>query len=72
MVGNRVDVGHKLNTLNNVRMAMSSLWRGPDNINGFIMDGKYYRYGWVTAQTPIEPAVSGVRITTSTSRYCVG
>ncbi len=31
------------------------LWRGPGNINGFIVDGKFYRQGQATAQTPTEP-----------------
>ncbi len=44
---------------------MVPLWPGPDNNHGFIMDGKSYRQGWTTARTLNEPAVSGIRITTS-------
>ncbi len=29
--------------VNNVRMVVSPLWRGPGNIYGFILDGKSYR-----------------------------
>ncbi len=36
-------------------MLVSPLWRGPGNIHGFILDGKSYRQGWATAQTPNEP-----------------
>ncbi len=38
------------------------MWRGPGNVHGFALDGKPYRQGWVTAQTPTMPAVSSVRI----------
>ncbi len=36
----------------------------PGSIHGFVLDGKSYRQGEATAQTPTVPAVSGVRITT--------
>ncbi len=47
---------------------MSPLWRGPGNIHGFILDGKSYRQGQATSQTPTVTAVSGVRITTLLSQ----
>ncbi len=40
---------------------------GQDNIRGIILDGKSYRQGKATAQTPIVPAVSGVTITSETN-----
>ncbi len=43
-------------------MAVSPLWRGPVNIHGFVLDGKYYRQEWATSQTPSVPAVSILRI----------
>ncbi len=49
-----------LKQVNNVRMVVSSLWRGPGNIRDFILDGKSYRRGGVTAQTLTVPAVSRV------------
>ncbi len=51
-------------------MVVSPLWRGPGNTHGFLLDGESYRLGQATAQTLTEPAVSGVRITTS-SHYSV-
>ncbi len=51
-------------------MVVSPLWRAPDNIHGFILDGKSYRQGLATAQTPTVTAVSGVRITTLLLRTC--
>ncbi len=42
----------------------------PGNIHGFVLDGKSYRQGWVTAQTPTVPAVSFVTITTLFLRTC--
>ncbi len=48
--------------VNNVRMAMSPLWRGLGNANGFLLDGTSNQQGYTTAQTPNEPAVSGARI----------
>ncbi len=35
------------------------------SIQSEAMDGKSYRQEWATAETPNEPAVSGVRITPS-------
>ncbi len=29
--------------VNNARMVVSPLWRGPGNIHGFVLDGKSYR-----------------------------
>ncbi len=55
---------------NNVYMVVSPLWCGPGNIHGFILDGKSYRQGKATAQTPIVPAVSGMKITTLLLRKC--
>ncbi len=49
---------------------MSPLWCRPGNILGFILDGKSYRQGEATAQTPTVPTVSGVRITTLSLRTC--
>ncbi len=78
-IGNRVSVGlalrHLLNfqlrkQVNNVRMVVSPLRRGPGNIHGFIRDGKSYRQGQATAQTPTVPAVSGAMITTLLLRTC--
>ncbi len=46
-------------------MVVSPLWCGPGNIHGFDLDGKSYRQGLAAAQTPNEPAVSGVRRTVS-------
>ncbi len=37
--------------VNNVRMAVNPLWRGPGNIHDFVLNGKSYRQGWATAQT---------------------
>ncbi len=51
-------------------MVVSPLWRGTGNIHGFILDGKAYRQGKATAQTPTVPAVSGVRITTLLLHTC--
>ncbi len=34
-------------------MVVGLLWRGPGNIHGFVLDGKSYRQGLTTAQTPI-------------------
>ncbi len=31
--------------VNNIRMVVSPLWRGPGNTHGFILDGKSYRQG---------------------------
>ncbi len=47
-VKNRVYVGLTLYSLlreqaNNVRMVVSTLWHGPGNIHGFILDGKSSR-----------------------------
>ncbi len=71
-LGNQVGVGtcslfysHLREQVNNVRMVVSPLWRGPGNVHGFVLDGKSYRQGEATAQTPTVTAVSGVRITTS-------
>ncbi len=41
---------------------MSLLWRGTGNIHGFVLDGKSYPSGLVSAQTPNETVVSGVGI----------
>ncbi len=43
-------------------VVVSPLWRGPGSIHGFILDGKSYRQGWATAQTPTVPAEFGVDI----------
>ncbi len=40
------------------------LWRRQANSHGFGLDGNFYRQEWATAQTPIDPAISGVGITT--------
>ncbi len=45
-------------------MLLTSLWRGPGNIHGFILDGKSYRREWVTTQMTIETTVSCVRLKT--------
>ncbi len=47
---------------------MSTLWRGPGNIHGFILNG--YPTKLATAQTPTVTAVSGVRIPTLILRTC--
>ncbi len=49
--------------VSNVRMIVSALWRGPRNIHGFILDGKSYRQGSATVQTPTATAVSAVDFT---------
>ncbi len=36
--------------INNVRVVVSPLWRSPNNIHGFILDGKSYRQIQATAQ----------------------
>ncbi len=81
LFGNRVGVGlapcSLLNPqfreqVNNVRMVVSPLWRGPGNIHGFVLDGKSYRQGRSTPQAPIEPAVADVRITTSLLSHAIG
>ncbi len=51
-------------------MVVSLLWRGPGNINGFVLDGKSYRQGQATAHTLTLSAVLGVRITTLLMRTC--
>ncbi len=51
-------------------MVVSPLWRGPGNIHGFVLDGKSYRQGLASAQTPTVTAVSGVRITTLILSTC--
>ncbi len=51
-------------------MVVSPLWRGPGTVPDFILDGKSYRQGYATAQTPTVTAVSGVRITTLLLRTC--
>ncbi len=38
--------------VNNVRMVVSPLWRGPANIQGFVLGGKSYQLGLATTQTP--------------------
>ncbi len=43
-------------------MAVRPPWRGRVNTHGFILDGKSYRQGPATTQTPNNPAVSSVRI----------
>ncbi len=30
--------------VNNVRMAVSLLWRGPDDIHGFVLDGLLFKH----------------------------
>ncbi len=62
--GNRVGVGFTRS------MVLSPLWRGPDNIHGFILHRQSYRQGRATAQAPTVSAVSGVRITTLMIRAC--
>ncbi len=54
--------------VNNVCMVVSSMWRGPGNIHGFILDGKSYRQGWATVQTLNERAFSSVKMTTPCHR----
>ncbi len=49
LVGNRGTVGAQF------REQVSSLWRGPANIHGFVLGGRSYRQGWATAQTLTEP-----------------
>ncbi len=51
-------------------MVVIPLWSGLGNIHGFILDGKTFRQGKNTAQTPTVAAVSGVRITTLILRKC--
>ncbi len=51
--------------VNNVRTVVSPLLQEPGNNHGFLVDGKFYRKGEVTAQTQPESAAFGVRITTS-------
>ncbi len=63
MVGNRVGVG---------LVVVSPLWRGPGNVHDFILDGKSYRQGYATAQTPTVPAASGLRIITLILRTAGG
>ncbi len=46
------------------KLAVSPLSRRPGNNHGFVLDGKYNRQEWATAQAPSESAVSGVSITT--------
>ncbi len=41
--------------VNNAHMIVSPLWRGPDNIHGFILDGPSYQKGKTTAQGPSFP-----------------
>ncbi len=36
--------------VNNARIVVSPLWRGPGNIRAFALDGQPYRQGWVTTQ----------------------
>ncbi len=43
-------------------MVVSPLWRGLGNIQGVALDGKSYRQGQATAQTPTVTAASGVMI----------
>ncbi len=33
-------------------MVVSPPWHGLGNIYGFVLDGKPYRQGWITVQTP--------------------
>ncbi len=51
-------------------MVGGPLWRGPGNIHGFVLDGKYNRQGKAIAQTPTVTTVSGVRITALLLRTC--
>ncbi len=51
-------------------MVVSSLWRGPGSIHGFLVVEKLDRQGWATAQTPTVPTISGVRITASSLCAC--
>ncbi len=56
--------------VNNAYMVMSPLWHELGNIHGFVPDGKSYRQGWATAQTPNGPAISSVRVTTPALCTC--
>ncbi len=44
------------------RMALSPLWRGPNNIHRFLLDEQSYLSGWATAQTPSGTAVNVVAV----------
>ncbi len=48
--------------VNNVRMAVSPLWRRPGNNHGFVLDGIFHQQGWATAQTPSVPACNLIAI----------
>ncbi len=48
----------------------AKLWRVPGNIHGFVLDGKSYRQGKATAQTPTVTAGSGVGMSTLLLRKC--
>ncbi len=54
----------------NIRMVVSPLQNGPSNTHGFVPDGQSYRPGKVTAQTPIETTVFGLRIKSSKRCAC--
>ncbi len=56
--------------VNNVRMVVNPLWRGPGNIHGFVLDGKSYPQRQSTAQAPTVTTVSGVRVTILLLRTC--
>ncbi len=70
LVESRVGVGLTLAPfliqVNNVRIVKRLL----GNFHGFHLDGQSYRQGLVAAQTPTEPAVSGVGLTTSVLCTC--
>ncbi len=49
---------------------VNPLWNGTGNILGFVLDGKSYRQGKATAQTPTEPEVRSARISVSLKYAC--
>ncbi len=51
-------------------MVVNTLWHGPGNIHGFVLDGQAYGQGYAVAQTPTVPTVSGVRISASIKCVC--
>ncbi len=56
--------------MNHDRMVVGIVWRRPTHTNGFILEGKYYRQGEATAQTPSVTAVYGMGITTLLLHTC--
>ncbi len=84
LVGNRGGMGLTRSTINPMppflfpaKGASKKRQRGSElpvarmgNIHGFVLGGKSNRQGWATAQTPNEPTVSDLRVTTTALCTC--